>query len=69
MWEIGLVLIIIAAIGLLFIVGFILGACEAFSMIEEDANTNDYHDCDDYLIYDEGHPEKPFKCTKCNKKY
>ncbi len=28
-----------------------------------------YHDCNDYIICDEGHPEKPFKCTECGKRY
>ncbi|MFT5760906.1 MAG: hypothetical protein ACI8WA_000007 [Polaribacter sp.] len=31
--------------------------------------SNDLHDCDDYIICDEGHPEKPFKCKFCGKRY
>lgn len=27
------------------------------------------HNCDDFLICDEGNPEKPFKCTKCKKRF
>lgn len=30
---------------------------------------DDHHDCNDNLIYDEGHPEKVWKCTTCKKRY
>ncbi len=59
------------------IIGFVLSAVLClmigkmflkmfFEVIEKSI---DECDCDKFLVCDEGHPEKPFKCTKCGKRY
>lgn len=44
-------------------------AVYSHSMRDKSNDSNEFHDCDDYIICDEGHPEKPFKCTFCEKRY
>lgn len=60
-----IVLVIIVLIVGFFLIGFMLGINEVISLKNEDT----YHDCDDHLVFDKGHPERPFKCTICNKRY
>lgn len=61
--------------GLIGIIAFLL--IVLFWMMKFRCNPNNYlisiddemHQCEDFLIYDEGQPEKVWKCTKCKTRY
>lgn len=59
-----LALIFTAIVFLFWMVKDLKSAIETYCISMEN-----YHDCDDFLICDEGHPEKPFKCNQCGKRY
>jgi hypothetical protein len=55
-------------VSILIMIKWFLSDCGVYSHSMRD-KTKDLHDCDDYIICDEGHPEKPFKCKFCGKRY
>ena len=60
-------LVIVCAFALVGIIAFCLGMWAALNQIEVEEMA--YHDCEDYLEFEEGHPDYAFKCTKCKKRY
>lgn len=66
MWEIVLIVVVVLVAMALVVIGYLIGIVDATYRIELE---NTYHDCDDYLMFDEGNPDHTFVCKKCKKRY